>query len=266
LFRTGMLFYNKELFEQAKRYWTMASELDPEDIEIQKNLAICMWRMGESDDSHSLLNELYKKNSKNPEVLADINYIMYHSGLKKKAIKQLNQIKQRSPSNAKVLKLSGELAEENGNLSLAIRSYQSSFREDPEDLKTIQYLGNLLRKQQMFTEYIQLYNKALEHHQNEPEILANLGTFLINCPDTALRDIEVGKKYTERAFTHIESTPGILVSAGNHLAVANYMLGNKKNAVSAVTKTINIARRENMPQTFQTRLENLYRLIQQMDN
>jgi tetratricopeptide (TPR) repeat protein len=209
---------------------------------------------------------LYEKNRNNPEVLADINYIMYHSGLKERAANQLNQIKQRSPSNAKVLKLSGEIAEEKGNLSLAIRSYQFSFREDPEDLKTIQYLGNLLQKQQLFSDYIQLYNNALEHHPNEPEILANLGTFLINCPDTSLRKIPEGIKYTERAFTHIESTPGILVSAGNHLAIAYYMSGDKKNAVSAVSKTINIARRENVAQPFQTRLENLYRLIQQMDN
>jgi tetratricopeptide (TPR) repeat protein len=266
MFRTGMLFYQKELLEQAKKYWLAASKLDTADIEIQKHLALSMWRLGEKEESHLLLNNLYEKNRNNPEILADINYIMYHSGLKDKAVKQLNQIKQRSPSNAKVLKLSGEIAEENGSISQAIRLYQSSFKEDPEDLKTIQYLGNLLQKQQLFSAYIQLYNNALEHHPNEPEVLANLGTFLINCPDTFLRNIPEGIKYTERAFTHIESTPGILVSAGNHLAIAYYMLGDKKRAVSAVSKAINIARRENIAQSFQTRLENLYTLIQRMDN
>lgn len=265
MFRTGMLFYQKDLLEQAKKYWLAASKSDSADIEIQKHLAISMWGLGEKEESHMLLNNLYEKNTDNPEILAGINYVMYHSGLKEKAANQLNQLKQRIPFDAKVLKLSGEIAEEKGNASQAIRLYQSSFKADPEDVKTIQYLGNLLQKQQLFSAYIQLYNNALEYHPNEPEVLANLGTFLINCPDTSLRNIPEGIKYTERAFTHIESTPGILVSAGNHLAIAYYMSGDKKNAVSAVSKAINIARRENIAQPLQTRLENLYKLIQRMD-
>ena len=265
MFKTGMFFYNKELFFEAKKYWTAASILAPDDVEIQKHLAICLWKLGEKEDSQKLLTELYASSNTNFEEMAEINYIMYHSGLKEMALYQLNELNKSIPTNAVILKLSGEIAEGKGELSHAIRLYEMSFAENPEDLKTIEYLGNLLHKKQLWNDYIMHYRKALEHHPNEPEILANLGTFLINCPDTTFRNITEGKKYTQRAFTHIESTPGILVSAGNHLAIAYYMLGDRKSALSTVVQTINIARRENMPQTFQTRLENLYRLIQQTE-
>jgi hypothetical protein len=71
-------------------------------------------------------------------------------------------------------------------------------------------------------------------------------------------------EYSERAFLHISCPPNILVSAGRSLAYAYAKLGDKQNAIYTIKQTIGIARRENISQSYQAELENLYRTFQNM--
>jgi tetratricopeptide (TPR) repeat protein len=165
-----------------------------------------------------------------------------------------------------VQKLSAGIAEKNGRFREAITMYESSFRGDPEDVTTIKYLGNLLTSREMWDKSISLYREALEYHPNDPDFLERLGTLLVRCPDWSLRDIEEGREYSERAFIHISSRPKTLISAGQSLAFAYAMLGDKQNAITTISKTINIGRQENISPSYQTELENLYRTFQNMDD
>jgi tetratricopeptide (TPR) repeat protein len=213
------------------------------------------------------LNELRAKNNNNPDVLADIaNVLFFNFRENEKAVGYLTRLNQLSPSNPKVLKLSAGIAEKNGKYTEAITLYESSFQGNPEDIATIQYLGNLLMKQEMWDKSIKHYRKALDYHPNEPDFLEWLGSLLIVCPDTSLRNIEEGKEYAERAFYHISSRPNIQVSAGRSLAYAYARQGDKKNAIPIINQTINIARRENISRSYQVELENLYRTIQAMED
>lgn len=265
--KIGMMFFLNGLYPQSVVYFTRALELESEDAETQKNLAICFWYMGDKPKSYDILNELGEKNKNNPDVLADIaNTLFFNLKESEKAVGYLSKLKQLSPSNPKVLKLSAGMAEKNGKYLEAITLYEYSFKGDPEDLTTIQYLGNLLRKEELWDKSIKHYRKALEYHPNEPDFLEWLGSILLVCPDTSLRNIEEGKYYAERAFVHISSRPNIQVSAGRSLAYAYAMLGDKKNAVSTINQTINIARRENISRSYQAELENLYKAIQAMED
>jgi tetratricopeptide (TPR) repeat protein len=265
--KIGMLFFLNGSYAQANEYLTRASELEPENIEIKKNLAICTWYLGDKQKSHDILNELLKKNRNNPDVIADIaNILFFNFKESDRAIRYLAILKQLSPANPKVQKLGAGIAEKNGNIHEAIKLYDAAFTGDPEDLTTIQYLGNLLINNEMWDKAIRHYRKALEYHPNEPDFLEWLGTMLIACPDPSLRNIEEGKKYAERAFFHISSRPNILVSAGRSLAYAYAKLGDKQHAISIINQTINIARSVNISQSYQAELEDLYRTFLAMEN
>ena len=265
--KIGMLFFLKGLYPQSMKYLTLASDLEPEDVEIQKNLAISYWYLGDKKKSHDIFNKLLEKNRTNPDVIADIaNILFFNFKESDKAISYLSILKQLSPSNPKVQKLSAGFAEKNGKFREAIKMYESSFRANPEDLTTIQYLGNLLIREEMWDKAIKHYREALENHPNEPDFLEWMGTLLIACPDSSLRNIEEGKVYAERAFLHMSSRPNIEVSAGRSLAYAYAKLGDKQNAILTIKQTINIARRENISQSYVAELEDLYRTFQALDN
>ena len=265
--KIGMLFFLNGLYPQAKEYFTRASDLNTEGVEIKKNLAICLWYIGDKQKSYDVLNELIKKNRNNPDFIADIaNILFFNFKESDKAIGYLSLLRQLSPSNPKVLKLSAGIAEKNGRLNEAVNLYEASMRGDPEDLATIQYLGNLLMKQEKWDKAIKHYRKALEYHPNEPDFLEWLGTILIACPDSSLRNIEEGKVYAERAFLHISSRPNIVVSAGRSLAYAYAKLGDKQNAIITIKQTINFAIEEKISKSYQAKLEDLLRTFQAMAN
>lgn len=263
---TGLLFYQKGLYPQAIKYWNLALDLKPEEIKVQEYLAKCFYATGEKQKVHKLVNELLEKNQDNPEVLADITSLLLQFGEKEKAVGHLTKLKQLIPSNPTVQKIAGEVAEANGDTQEAITMYESSFKGDPEDLQTIRKLGRLLTEQKMWNKSLSLYSKALKYHPNNPELLAKLGEFLINCPDPSIRNIEKGKEYSERAFTYYDCPPDILVSAGSHLAYAYAMLGEKQKAITTISKAINIGRRQNISSSYQAKLENLYKGIQNIEN
>jgi hypothetical protein len=104
----------------------------------------------------------------------------------------------------------------------------------------------------------------LEYHPNNPEFLSRLGEMLISCPEPSFRNIEEGKEYTERTFTYYNCPPDILISAGSHLAYAYSLLGNKQKAITTVSQTINIGRRQNIPASQQEKLETMLTAFQQM--
>jgi len=262
----GMLFFQKRLYPQSMKYFTRVLDLRPEDAEIQKCMAICLWTTGDKQESLDLLNELIEQNGGNPEVLAELTNLLFDLGENELASGYLSRLQKISPENPKVQKMSGRIAEENGDFLKAISMYESSFKGDPKDLTTIVYLGNILLRQKMWDKYIRHYRRALEYHPNDPSLLERLGTMLVTCPDPAMRRIEEGRDYSERAFIHTTSRSATLVSAGRSLALAYAELGDKQNASSIISMTLNIARRENMSQTYLGQLQSISDRIQTIEN
>jgi len=260
----GMLFFQKGLYPQSMKYSTVALELKPDDAKTQISMAMCFWTVGEKLKTHEILNGLIEKNQNNPDILADITNLLFDLGEDEKAIQLLSSLKQIAPANPKVQKLAAGIAEKNGHFQEAVRLYEASFKGDPEDLSTIRYLGNLLIRQLMWGRALGLYRQALEYHPNDPYLLERLGTLLVTCPDAALRNIEEGKDYSERAFIHTTSRSLTLISAGRSLALAYAELGDKTNARSVINMTINVARGENISQAYQKELENISLRIQSL--
>lgn len=263
---TGMFFYQKGIYPQAAKYWIRALELKPGETLIQEYLAKCLWAIGDKQKSSELLNTIIEKNKDNPDVIADVTVLLIQFGLKDEAVENLDRLKKLAPSNPKVQKISGEIAQANGETQKAITFFESAFRGDPNDVETIKNLGVLYQKQQMWDKYIKLYTTANEYHPNNPDFLARLGEVLISCPVLSLQNIEEGKYYCERAFTYYNCPPDIIVAAGSHLAYAYSLLGDKQKAITTISQTINIGRRQNIPASQQAKLEEMLMVFRNMNN
>ena len=263
---TGMFFYQKGIYLQAAKYWARALELKPGEIMIQENLAKCLWATGDKQKSLEIFTDILEKNQDNPDVIADVTALLIQFGAKEEAVVNHTKLKKIAPSNPKVLRISGEIAAANGEIQLAITFYETSYKGNPEDVETIKNLGELYQKQQMWDKYIKLYSEANEYHLNNPDFLARLGEILISCPEPSLRNIEKGKYYTERAFTYYNCPPDILIAAGSHLAYAYSLLGEKQKAITTISQTINIGRRQNIPASQQAKLEEMLLVFRNMNN
>lgn len=262
--KTGMLFFQKELYSQALKYWKKALEIQPDDAETEQNVAKCYWGSGDKEKAYQLLDEVFQKNSKNPEVLAKVTYLLYNLGATENATKKLAHVKRLASTNPNVLKMEAEIAEAKKDFSLAIAKYEASLKNDPENLQTIRKLGDLLFKQKQWKKYETLYKTSLKIYPNDPELLERLGTYLIDCPDTLYKNIPEGKEYVERAFTYYDCPPDILLSAGSHLSYAYAFLGEKQKAINTISQTINIAKGQNVSDSYMKMLQNFYRTFKNM--
>lgn len=262
---TGMFFFQKGSFTPAAKYWTRTLELKSDETMIQEYLSKCLWAIGNKEKSLEILDEVIEKNQNNPDVIADVADLLLQFKETERMNDCLSRLKKIAPTNPKLLRISGEIAVANKETKKAISLYEKSFRIAPEDVKTIRNLGSVFMNNQMWEEYIQLYKKALVYHPNNPDFLSRMGEVLISCPVISLRNYEEGKTYSERAFTFYNCTPDVLIASGSHLAYAYAMLGEKQNAITTISQTINIGRREKIADSHQKRLEALLDVFQNMD-
>ena len=264
---TGNAFFQKRLYTQSVKYLNRALELKPANVEIRERLALCHWFVGEKLIAHEMLTGLAEDYPDNPDVIAAIANILYFNfGETENAAIYLAKLKQLSPSDPIGQKIEAGIAEKNGKIQEAITLYKASFRGNPQDITTIRYLGNALIDQEMWEQTINHYREALVYHPNDPYFLERLGTMLIGCPDSSLRNIEEGRVYSERAFTHISTRPNTLVYAGRGLAYAYAKLGDSENAIATIKETINLARRANFSSSYLAELEKLLSTFQNLDN
>jgi tetratricopeptide (TPR) repeat protein len=255
------LLYTKGFYSQALEYYTQLVKLKPDDNQVKSCIIICLSREGKNELALRAVGEMLGKNSTNPSVLADGITLLLNIGEKEKADLWLTRLNKLSPSFAKGKQLRGMFDEQNGNWDHALINYNAAFKNDQSDITTIRLLGNLLIRQKLWKEAISVYEKALESHPNDPYLLERLGTLLVTCSDSKLRDIDKGKELCERAFIHTGSHSITLISAGRSLAIAYALQGDKKNASTVVAMTINLATGEKVAPEYLDDLRNLLKQV-----
>ena len=264
LITVGKLFFQKDMYTESKEYWTNALKLRSDESEIYKFLAMCFLNLGDYQKAQELLIDAAEKYRENDDNLADILFLLLQFGNIEQTNHFLNQLNQISLQRPKVQKLNGKLAEKKGNIKAAISFYEKSFEGDPKDEETIHFLGALLFKQDIWDEYIKFYKEVVKYNPNNPEYLEKLSTVLISCPDSSLRNLDEGIRYSIRAFTHKGSPPHIMISSGKYLAIALVQKGDKQNAIKILEKTINISQTTDNPEEIKQELEQLYDTIQKL--
>ena len=249
------LLYEKGLNSQSLKYYTQAAKLKPEDIDTQSSLILCLWNEGMRPMAINQLTAFLDKHSESLNALASGITFYIQIGDRENALRYIDKLKNLYPENAVTKKLSGVIAENDAMIPEAIALYESSFKSDPTDLSTIRYLGNILIRYKMWEKAINHYRTALKYYPNEPEILERLGSLLVSCPDTKLRDYQDSKEYSERAFIHKSCPSEVLVSAAKSLAESYSALGDNKNAYTFMNIAINLAKNQNSSKEYIANLE-----------
>jgi tetratricopeptide (TPR) repeat protein len=249
------LCMKRGLYSQAFRYYNLASRLLPDDIDIQLSMILCQANEGMEQEALDALNKLVEKYRGNLKVLTYRVYLMILMGDKEKALTYLAELEALYPTDPKVLQISGQAQEQDGNFSQALVRYESSFKGNPEDWTTARYLGDLLMKMQLWKRAINHYHRTLEYFPNEPYALERLGTLLVMCPDTTLRNVMEGREYSERAFINKSSLPMTIISAGRCLSESYAASGDYDNACKYLNIIIGMARQEKVSQDILNDLE-----------
>jgi tetratricopeptide (TPR) repeat protein len=254
------LLYEKGFNSQSLIYYNQAAKLKPEDIEIQSSIVLCLWNGGMKQIASDQVTDFLEKHKESIDALTSGVSFFIKVGDRKNAIIYLDKLKHLSPDNPKVKKFSGMIAENDRKVPEAIAQYESSFNSDPSDLTTIRYLGNILIRNKMWGKAIKHYKRALDYYPNEPEILERLGTLLVSCPDTKMRDYKIGREYSERAFIHKSCPAEVLISAAKSLAEAYYGLGDNRNASTFMNIAISLAKNQNSSKDYIANLEEKLKL------
>ena len=223
------LLYRNHFYTEAYNYYEKASELHPEDTGLQANMALSLLGQGEKDKVKDLINLYVKKNPANPDILSNAVYISFLMDEVTTSECYLGRLMSISPSSSKGLLLSGLLKEKEGNLTEAQSLYEKSQKIDPE-LITIESLGNLLVIQKKYQEAIGHFSLALEVFPNEPFILRQLGSLLVNNSDTASLNYKKGIQYLERVLFHRSCPYEYLSSTAADLSAIYAKTGINKKA------------------------------------
>jgi tetratricopeptide (TPR) repeat protein len=263
---TGIVFHQKGMYAEAKRYWSKALEIKSDEINVVENQAKCLWLTGNREEALNLLDKLVEDNPTNTDVLSEVTDLLFQFRQKEKGNLLLSRLKRMDPANPTAKRLTADIALEKKDTQTAVRMYEAAFKGNPKDAITINQLGEIYKYRQMWGKYIDLYRNALEYNQNNPDYLARLGEVYISCPDTTQIDLELGREYSERAFTHYNCPPKTLIAAGSHLAYAYARLGEMDLAKVTISQTVNIGRRQNIPEAEQKRLEVLYQAFQNLSD
>ena len=233
---TDML-YDKGLFRESMKYFEQVKKLMPQNSE----LALWLFDSNKKEEATNLLNEQLKKDPKNIKILADVSRMLLNLGDNDLVNKYMENIRLLSPGSIELSKLAGEIAERQGKPKEAIANYEAVIKADPKDLITIENLSGLYIGEKMWLEAITLFKSSLEFLPNEPILLEEFGRLLIACPDPGLKDVNLGREFSERAFINFRSTIKTKLSAGRTLATAYALLGDKKNASKFMHETLNLA-------------------------
>ena len=248
--QVGDMLYDKGYPAQSLKYFKRATEIKPDDADVKASLVLAYLNAGEKKQATDLLKMQLDNRSNDPKILANAVYIMLTQHDTDKARAYLSRLKQISPSSPKTYQLRALLAEQDGKLQEAMAMYESALKGNPGDLVSIQSLDELYRQQKMWGRSAGLLRNALASHPNEPYLLEKLGTLLVACPDTKLRNYPEGLMYSQRAFINKASTTEVMFAAGRSVAEAYAALGDKNNARIYLNHILEMARSQNAPKEY----------------
>lgn len=250
-------YFDKKYYKQALVYVNKALELKPGDYFFKSLYARCQWELGEKADAVNTILKLVEDEKSNPEVLVSGVTLLFMFDKNDQAVQYMEILKKLAPQNHDVYRLQGFLAERNGNKKEAESYYINAFKINPAEMNNVRNLIEILIKNEKWSLALLYLKEALEKHPNEPYILEKMGTLLVLNNDPKLRNINLGKEFSERAFFHPEAPPATMISAGRSLVIAYAGLQDYKSAKFYIGVVLGLAQEANVQNEFIADLNNL---------
>jgi tetratricopeptide (TPR) repeat protein len=250
-------FFDKKYYKQALVYVNKAMEMKPEDNFSKSLYARCQWELGEKTEAINTILKLVENEKSNPEVLISGITLLFMFEKNDQAIQYLEILKKLAPQNHDFYRLQGFMAEKKGDENQAETFYINAFKMNPDKMNNVTNLIEILIKNEKWSSALLYLKEALVKHPNEPYVLEKMGTLLVLSNDRKLRNINLGKEFSERAFFHPEAPPATMISAGRSLVIAYASLQDYKSAKFYIGVVLGLAQEANVQKEFIVDLNNL---------
>lgn len=258
LIKVGSKLADARHKSEAKIYFHKAEKLENKKIEAQVTLAgMYFEKLEMQEKALDMMRALLEAYPNNEEVLSGATFLFLNIGENKTAKVYLNKLDQLYPSNPDIHIFKGFISKINGNEKESIQYFENAFQVNPEKKIVINFLLDYYQKNGMWGKTMDLYKNALKQYPNDSDLQEAYGTLLISCQDSNLRNFELAKEYSERAFINKVYTLPTRISAGKSLAIAHFELNNKGKALYYINKTIQIAKKARISEGYITNLESI---------
>jgi len=242
------LFFDKRLYAPAARYYAQAMKLKPNDVKLQSRLAISQWQSGQKEEARDLTQQLLK-NGQPDQLASGINLLLMFGEIQQ-AQRYLNTLKIIAPLSAQTQRMEGLMSEYLDRPAQAIKHYEAAFQKEPEDMTNVKNLIEMLFGQKMWKQALSRLGEAMKIHPNAPYVLERTGTLLVTCENQSLRNVNLGRELSERAFFHSTALPGTMLSAGRSLVLACAMQQDYTTAKKYMVVVLNLANNQNLPEEY----------------
>jgi tetratricopeptide (TPR) repeat protein len=252
----GFLLSNSGLQDKALNYFKQAARLTNEKPEVFADIAVWLYNHGAMAESEILIDTLRVLYPGDPVIPSIASAMYLDAGEKEKAVHYLNELKRISPGGPKTLSVMGLFAEKEGKAAMAKKYFEQSYLLNPKDRFLLNKLFGIYRFENNHKKALRVLEDAVILYPNNSEFQTKIGEFLINCPDTLLRDYEKGREYLERAYYNITFTIPSHILTGKNLSLAYQRLGNHEKSLHYIHETITYAKLADAPLDLLTDLYN----------
>jgi tetratricopeptide (TPR) repeat protein len=203
---------------EAETHFREALRITPDSPEKKISLAKCLWRQAKRSEAEVLFREAIQQQrmilgNDNPAVMQNIHDLAY------------------------VLNSAGKLAEAEPLFREAENAYRQAIIKQPDSAELWTNLARILRAQQKFAEAVEASTEAIRlKPADEPVVCNELAWVLATVADPKLRDPKRAVELAQRA-TQLEASAGTF---WNTLGVAQYRVGDFKQAITALEKSMQL--------------------------
>ena len=254
---TAGLFFDKKLFEKALQYCNRALQLKPENYRLQSQAAMCNWALNNNEEALNQVDNMLRNGENNPDVLTEGVSLLFTFNQDEKALNYFTKLKKIAPDKPAVFSLQGIIAEHKGDTEKALDFFEKAFQADTEDMSNVVNFIDLLISQKKWQQSLKYLRIAMAVHPNEPYILERSGTILVTCENQNLRNVNLGKELSERAFYNKATLPDIMLSAGRSLVIANASLTDYQSAKFYMSIVLGLAEKLEVEKEYMEELQHL---------
>ncbi|TYA84301.1 tetratricopeptide repeat protein [Seonamhaeicola marinus] len=263
IIEVGVGLSSKGFKKETLNYFKIAEKINGTNASAKATLAgMYFEKLGMKDKAVSLINELLEKHPNSPEVKSAAIFLFLKTEDIAKAKLYLSKLEKQAPLYKDIHVFKGILAQREKKAEVAVKHYEKALKANPEKKFIINYLRTYYTKNQKWEKAIWLYKTVLENTPNDSDIQEAYGSLLLSCPNKELRNLELAKEFSERAFINKVYTLPTRLEAGRSLAIALFELNSHGKAIYYMNKTIDMAKRAGANKQYVFELEGILRDFQ----
>jgi tetratricopeptide (TPR) repeat protein len=142
-YNIGNSYYNLKQFDDARKFYERALELNPRFYKAKYNLAMSLIKLNRTEDAIPVLEDIRNKDSNNIDVLSTLTYLYYQTAKYEKALITIDQILAIAPQSVFALYNGGIIYWKLKKIDKAISLFIQLKEIQPDDQDIVYNLGNL---------------------------------------------------------------------------------------------------------------------------